>query len=463
MDLNSWDTRLLLIIVLLAINLILKLKSFRSSLDYDTSNHIYFAFLKYHKVPFFASYRFGVKKILPRLYTIGWKLLKTDPYRFRIFNIVSSSLVIILWVLTDSFIDDAEIPFYLLGTILINSLWVNYMSSATEFHSVALIMVMFFLPNIVPFQAAWILQLVLLAFLVGSFKIINGAYILPILAFYDRQILEYLWLVIPGIILFSLYIFWGLSRNFLSVKQYVTNRKWLNPKSVKFIILNPHFCLFIFLLGIGNIYYNSWEWGLLQFVLWGIFLIQRCYTGYMFYPSLVLGLYIAFQTEWLCAIPFFWGLILLFLFFAGHTFFHILIRSPREIVLRFRKRICMEDYSSYLGTRERQVQVLRDKVKKKDSVYLWGSDVVLLLLAKLIHTPNTFYSHNYLFYWSDIKDKQNYAINYLLNEKPRYVIEASIVENMKFPIDKFKNMYTQIGSVGHMTVFERIGLKRSAI
>ena len=447
----------ILILILLIINLCLKLKSFRAPLDYDTSNHLYYAFLKNHKVPFLSSYGFGVKNFLPKLYTIGGKWLENDFCRFRIFNIISSSLVIILWVLSDPFISYAEIPFYLLGVLLINSLWVNYLTSASEFHSVVLIMIIFLLPNIVSLQIAWILQLILLVFLIGSFKIVNIVYLLPVLAFYNKQIMDYKWWFGLGLILIGLYALKGLKSSFISIKQYVGTRKWLNLKSAAFVLRNPHFCLLLILLGIGNIFYAPWQWAFLQLTVWGILLVQRYYTGYFFYPSVVLGLFIAFQTQWLDLIPIYLSLLLVLIIFAGHTFWDILIRSPREIIIRFRK-LCMENWRTYLDKRDLQVQWLKKPLKSGEYVYLWGSEVSLLLLAKMLHSPNTYYSHNYLIYWSEIEDKQNYAINYLLKEKPKYVIECAVIENMKFPKNRFNDIYNQIGSVGNMNVYELLDI-----
>jgi len=451
---NCLGTKFVLIIILLVINLCLKLKSLRAPLDYDTSNHLYYAFLKNHKVPFISSYGFGVKYFLSRLYTVGKDWIKNNPHRFRIFNIFSSSLLIIFWVLLDPFISNAEIPFYFLGVLPINSLWINYMTSASEFHSVALIMVMFLLPEVVSLPMAWILQLVLLAFLIGGFKIINITYLLPVLAFYSEQILDYKWWFGFGLLFFGLYVFRGFKSTFLSTKQYISTRRWLNLKSATFVLRNPHFCLLLVLLGIGNIFYVSWQWALLQLVIWGILLVQRYYTGYFFYPSVVLGLFIAFQTQWLDSIPIHLSLLLVLAVFVGHTFWDILIRSPREIIIRFRK-LCIENWRTYLDKRDLQVQWLKKHLEKGKYVYLWGSEVSLLLLAKLLHSPNTYYSHNHLIYWSNIEDKQNYAVNYLLKEKPKYVIEYAIIENIKFPKDKLKGIYTQIGSVENMNVYER--------
>lgn len=444
----------ILIVILLIINLCLKLKGLRAPLDYDTSNHLYYAFLKNHKVPFLNPYGFGVKNILPKIYTIGWKLLKTDVCRFRIFNIISSSLIIILWVVSDPFISYAEIPFYFLGALLINSLWVNYLKSGSEFYSVVLIMIIFLLPNIVSLPMSWILQLVLLAFLIGSFKIVDIIYLLPVLAFYNKQILDYKWWFCLGLLLFGLYAFKGFKSTFLSVKQYVSTRKWLNLKSVSFVLRNPHFCLLLVLLGLGNIFYVSWQWALVQLAVWAILLVQRYYTGAFFYPSVVLGLFIAFQTQWLDSIPIHLSLLLVLAVFIGHTFRDILILSPREIIIRFRQ-LCIENWRTYLDKRDLQVQWLKKHLKKGEYVYLWGSEVSLLLLAKLLHSPNTYYSHNHLVYWTNIKDKENYAVNYLLKEKPKYVIECAVIENMKFPKDKLKDIYTQMGSVGNMNVYEQ--------
>ncbi len=457
MELIAWDNKALLIVVLLVINFLLKLKTFRAPLDHDTSSHLYFAYLKYHRVPFLSSYGFGVKYFLPRMYTIVMGWMKDAPHRFRVFNMAPSSLVIILWVLSDPLLSSAELPFYFLGVLLINSLWVNYLTSAAEFHSVVLVLAIFFLPQIAPFPVAWVLQLVLLALLIGGFKIVDAAYLLPVLALHGVQILDYKWWVGIGLVLLGIYAFRGLQHTQSSIRQYESKRNWLNPKSMSFIIHCPHFCLFMLLLGLGNIIWTSWEWAVFQLVLWGVLLTQRVFVSYLFYPSLVLGLFIAFQTQWLDVIPFPWGWLFVLAVFLGHTLIYILLLSPRETDIRYRRWISSKEWRAYLDNRDQQVQWLKRHLKSGERVYLWGSHVALLLLSGLRHAPHTFYSHNHLVYWSDVKDKQSYASDYLRKEPPKYVIESEIMENMKFPASEFQDIYAQIGSVGNMAVYERTG------
>ena len=98
---------------------------------------------------------------------------------------------------------------------------------------------------------------------------------------------------------------------------------------------------------------------------------------------------------------------------------------------------------------------LRENIDPEEPVYLWGSEVSLLLLAGLTHIPDTYYSHNHLLYWSGVDDAKQYAINLLREQKPRYIIEAAVIQNMNVPRDELQDLYTEMVKMRNMTVFVR--------
>jgi hypothetical protein len=300
------------------------------------------------------------------------------------------------------------------------------------------------------------MQIGILIILIGGFKLVNAAYAIPVLFFNGTNTIHYKYWIIFGLIILGLYTLWGLKSTYSLKKQYVTTRRWFSIKHLKFILCNFHFVLLMLLLGIGNVLWTSWEWIILQLALWVIFIVQRNYLTYFFYPPLVLGLFIAFQSNWFDHIPMTWSWIVVFAVLGGHTVLNIVLLSPREIDIRFREWICLQKWRSYLDDRDSQIEWLENHLDSTENVYLWGSNVVLLLLARLIHAPHTYYNHNHLFYWSDIKDKNDYAIGYVLENKPKYIVESAVMNEMKFEVTDVDDLYSLCGTVGEMSVYERL-------
>ncbi|BBO88336.1 hypothetical protein DSCOOX_15160 [Desulfosarcina ovata subsp. ovata] len=445
----------MLFMALICLDISLKRKVFRAPVDYDTANHLYFAFLRNRKVPFVSSYGPGIKYILPRVYAFFYKWLDGRPHRFRFFNSVSAILLIALWVVSSQNIVINEVPFYFLGVLLINSLWVNYATSATEFHSVVWIMVLFLIPRITGFEAAWVIQIVLLAGLAAGFKILNVLYFIPVAMFHREELMEnWLWGVSGGTVLL-LFVLRIINTSGASSRSYMKTRKWLHSKNVAFIKANPFFCVLIVVLALGNLLFATWPWRIFLLITWAIFLAQRMYLLYFWYPPLVLGLFIAFQSQWLTCIPFFVGMGLLLAVFGAHHRRHVLAFSPIEIDIRCRSLIMgITSWRDYLERRDRQVAWLRNHIGSEECVYLWGSNVALLLLSGLKHTASTYYSHNHLVYWSDRKDKESHALRHVTAEKPKFIIESDILDGIAFPAKRLGWLYEKSATVEGMTVYQ---------
>jgi len=450
---DSLNNGVFLSLILLLINLILKSKTFLSPIDFDTANHLYFAFLKKKKIPFLSSYNPGIKFLLPRIYSACNLFIGNRPYRFRIINTIASSILIILWVLTDPAIDETEIPFYFIGVLLINSLWINFQTSASEFHESIILILIFTIPGLLRFEIVWIGQILLLMILIGGFKFINILYLPAIIAFQYKNIPTHYILITAGSTISVLYTYTCIKNKFKETKTYSNTRKFLNPKSLLFLKHTPYFWGSVFLLGICNLLFTSWEWAFVQVTVWLIFFIQKSYISYFFYPLVALGFCIAFKNDLFVGIHPLLGYAVLIIFFFSHTVRKILILSPRIMDIQYRN-LFSTGWSQFLDSRDRQIEWLKNNISPEKNVYLWGSNVALLLLSGLTHCPDTFYNHNHLIYWTDIEDKNNYAKNYILEKKPTYIIESEVMENMKFPADEFKKIYNCIVSIDHMSVYQ---------
>lgn len=444
-------------LILIGINLILKIKSYKCPVNFDTASHLYFAFLKKKKINFKSSYDFGIKYLLPRMYLLLRKSLSAFPEQFRIFNILASSLVIIIWVLMDQQLFLYELPYYFLAVLLINSLWVEYQGSATEFYEVILIMLMFLSTVWLSPMIIWLIQLFLLMVLIGGFKITNVFYLIPVILNSWQYIIENKLIGLFGVIVVLNYTFLGGRKSFFPAKNYAATRKWLHQKSINFLKGSPVFVTLLILLIGGNIFYSFYSDFLLlilQIIVFVIFISQRIYVGYLFYPVLVISFFIAFQLNWLIRIGFLYSLLILIFIFFYHTVRYILTKSARQIEIIGREKIFRQaGYAEYLKMRDAQVDWLKSNVKS-DKVYLWGSNVALLLLANLEHIQKTFYNHNHLVYWSLLKDKIQYAKDVIRNNWPQFIIESATMPNFQFPYNEFKNQYFLYHSIGDMKVYK---------
>ena len=448
---------LILLFALLVLNLGLKWKALQTPIDYDTANHLYFAFLRRRRISFFSSYGLGIKYLLPRIYSRFSSLLDGHPNRFRVLNVLSSSVLVGLWVITDPFHSKNEIPFLILGVLLINSLWVNYATSATEFHSVVLVILVIVLPNYLTPPVAWSLQVILLILIFAGFKFVNILYTAPTLLLHSHHILEQIWIYVIGILAITCIATHCVKRSLSSVKSYTKTRTWLGVKSKNFLSSNLFFCGLIGLLTLGNLSYTNLHWISLQVVVVVIFIVQRNYVSYFFYPAIALGLFIALQNHWLDNISLMFSVPLLIFVFLQHTLRNIVLKSAVEMDIRFRERIVKQaSWRTYLENRARQISWLKQNTDKKCRVYLWGSNVALLLLSALNHISDTFYSHNHLVYWSAIKDKERYAIDTINEKKPKFIIESEIMNNIAFPLSKFSESYVSWYKSDGMTVYKRI-------
>ena len=147
---------------------------FNSSLDWDTSNHLYEAKLRRNNHNFKSSYRLGIKIFVIKLYELFWDIINKQLKLFRIFSILSFLITFIY--LNHLTPENSEKYLILLSYFFFISLY-NPQTSATEFFSTLVILIVL---NVFSSQS----DLIFLGFfiiLLNSilFKNIEILYVLP--------------------------------------------------------------------------------------------------------------------------------------------------------------------------------------------------------------------------------------------------------------------------------------------
>lgn len=446
-----------LTIFLILLTILLQAKVFKSPLDWDTSGHLYFAYLRYHGQAFKSSYNPGIKYILPRFYALIMPYIRDRNYRFRVVNLFSSCLLVVLLVVGSGPITAQKVPLFVILVLMANSLWINYATSAVEFHSVPLALIILLLPEFIPFPFVIPAQSFLIILMVAGFKITDCVYFLPVSvgALSSHGVGALIPLALCGGVIagFTAAVFFKYKSSSVT---YAKSRSFFHPKN-RFVLINP---LFIGIVGtavwVGFQHSPFFERSLIFSVV-VVLAAQRMFIAYFFYPVLVFSFFallridiqppFLFQAAW-------WGILAVFLL---HTLPHILIIGARHIDIRMRGWIFLIiGHSKYLDQRHEQASWLEQTVKPHERVYLWGGHVALLLLGKLMHVSNTFYSHNHLFLWSGIKNKAKYAENVIREKKPEYIIAAHPLGDNVFPAENFADCYQRVHTLYDMDVYKLI-------
>ena len=113
---------------------------FNSSLDWDTSNHLYEAKLRNNKIDFKSSYDLGIKIFLIKLYELFWIILNKQLKLFRIFSFLS---FLITFVCLNYFTPENSEKYLILLSYFLFISFYNPQTSATEFFSTLVILIVF--------------------------------------------------------------------------------------------------------------------------------------------------------------------------------------------------------------------------------------------------------------------------------------------------------------------------------
>lgn len=442
------------LIVLLGLHVALQMRFFRSWPDWDTSCHLYFAFLKHRGVCFSASYRSGIKWAVPRLNALLWPLFDGKIWRFRLVNIVAGAVVLLCLLTAVQEMTIGTFALLVLSVLLVNSAYVGAPTSAAEFISVPIAMVTILIGPMVPEPWSLYLQVLLVTLLGLGFKAVDLVYVVPVMGQHYEYAMNQPILGLSAslpVLAAGLYLVFS---GFGSFKEYALSRGFLHPKSIRFLLVNPLFCLGVAWLTYQNCLNGGPDAWLTLGACWGALLVQRMMLLYFWYPLVIFNLYYLLVLGWytiyppwmICAVP--------ALFFLGHSFWMIRY-TPQEYVDDFVRKFTMffRGRALQIATDKKQTEWLQKNIPKDERVYLWGSKTVLLLEACLKHVGETFYNHNHLFYWSSIKDKEAYARDTVEKQEPTYVIEAGVINGVGFPEQYFRDKYSRIGDIDDMRVF----------
>ena len=456
MSLSDWTIFSTFIIIF---HLFLQFRTYKIWPDWDTANHLYFAFLLKNRINIRSSYSFGIKWILPRIYSL---LKINEDERFfdhRIINTFSGILLIIQFIYLGA--QNLSIYNYLwltLTVLIINSLYINFQTSSTEFIDFPIILLTLNLANFLPSNYTLIIPILIIILISYLFKVVDILYVLPILLIHLKNIINQP-ILLCTLILICL-TFTRLLFHF-GVKQantYSKSRRILNPKGIKYIFLNPIWISINFIITIQIVSQKDILSTSAILVAWIILLSQKVLVSYFWYPIVILNLYfwqkldipsfeilkylLPFMILWLIA-----GLIVLCFF-------------DKQYLEPFYRTFFLGEngFKRYREIKSQMVCVewIKKNISKDSNIYLWGTNTALPLKANLLHIEDTFYTHNHLFFWSNIRDKEEYVYEFIKSNYPDYIIESGIINNFKFPEDKFKNQYEKIYGSDNIKIYKLI-------
>jgi len=442
--------------LLIGLHLLLQSRTYKTLSDSDSSAHLYYAFLKNKKIFFKSSYCFGIKWILPRIYTVLERFLKDKFFDHRIVNTFSGLIVFLefKFLITPNLIINNEI-WLLILILVINSMYINYQTSATEFIDTPLIILLIASIPQLPSNYLLIFPLLFIIFLGFTFKASNYVYIIPLFGFHLLNLYQNppLFLFLLIVLITSLLILKNIGIK--GVNKYSKSRVVFHPKSIRYLIFNPFFVFINIITSILIISQFELFSCLSILAAWICILGQRVLAGYFWYPIAVLNIYFFLKMDLIYPkFMFFIGAIVLIRLIVSAL---ICIFMPKKYIEPFIRVLNLGEVSfSHFRKYENELKTINwinDNLDKSNSIYLWGQKTSLLLDCKLNHIGNTFYSHNHLFLWSEIKNIFEYLKSIVLKYKPHYIIEAGIIKNIRFPENEF-NFYKKIYEFNNVRIFE---------
>jgi hypothetical protein len=422
---------------------------FNSSLDWDTSNHLYEAKLRRNNHNFKSSYRLGIKIFVIKLYELFWNIINKQLKLFRIFSILSFLITFIY--LNHLTPENSEKYLILLSYFFFISLY-NPQTSATEFFSTLVILIVL---NVFSSQS----DLIFLGFfiiLLNSilFKNIEILYVMPYIFFISNGKLNiidndnYFYLLIFILMIMGFLIF--LKKKYINTLfHYFLSRTF--SKQIKFIIKNFYIIIPIF-YWIYDLYnFVDLKFKILIFTYLLIFFIQRGLTSYFYYPVFIFTFYISIINNYfLYNEPFF--KILTVIIFISYLITSVLnfIFKDYEVTYRIYNNWYFFIVKEKLLERN-LINFINKKVNKE--FYFWGSKMLIPLQAKNNQLIDNYYSHNHLLLWKkgDIKEKYNKIKKFLNKKNPKYIVESGSMKNLKMTKEisvKYKKIFSnKVGKV----------------
>lgn len=420
---------LILFLILAVISLLIRQRFYKAPIDWDTSYHLYQAKMWAIRSPVKSSYTFGIKIFPIILYYLFYPLWKNNHYRFRILTLASFLISLLIFVFNIPELNSFSIFISFGFVVCLNTIVLYPQTSATEFYSFPLILLMLFIPK-------WGYALGLFDVLLN--KVTNLVFVLIYIPF-EWQKYTLISLLFGIVLLYS-------SRKFEF--EYKTKIFFRANLYWNLVVILP------IIIGFNLEYSITYTLVLAHFF---VMLIQR--KAAYFYWYIVQGLFfvLAIQTKY----PFLYviaisGLLLNFLF--KEIRYSIRFKNGKDYDYFFRQAFVKDaSYKSVIEGNEKNALLISENIKPTDRVYLWGTNVQLLLLANLVHCGKTFYNHHHLVKWSKIKNYITYINQVLLEQKPEFIIVSIPTSEIPFDVSQIPTQYKLfIEGINQLKVYKRI-------
>ena len=444
-------------IFLLGFHFLLQSRSYHVWPDWDSASHLYYAFLRQNAINVLASYSFGIKWGLPRLYQVLGKFWLGKFWDHRILNTIAGAVLLaqFAWVGDRGILPD-DFLFLLCVVLVINSLYVNYQTSATEFLDTPFLLLVLTLSAQLPTNFLLLIPMILVIGIAFTSKAVDFAYVLPIFATHHEGLLQQPFLL--GILCLSVLI--GvvaiLKFGVKGSKTYTKSRGILHPKGMKYILSNPAWVTLNIVMTIEIVSQLELLSSSILAAAWLCLVFQKMPVAYFWYPLAIFNLY--FYLDLGLSLSGFGELLAMIVLLWLAVGSAACIFLPKKYIEPITRQCFMGSggISRYrqVESEQRAVSWLNENIDSEDTIYLWGSQASLPLMSQLKHLAGVFYNHNHLFYWSDLKDKPGYARDIILKFRPRYILEAGIVETENFPEEEFRETYQLYAQMDGLRVFK---------
>ncbi len=423
---------------------------FISSLDWDTSNHLYEAKLRNKKVIFKSSYKIGIKIFNIKLYQIFWTVLKKNLKLFRVFTFIS---FILTFVYVYHITPEISQRYIILITYFFFISFYNPQTSATEFYSTLVILFVFNFPNeeiLTIYAGAFFILLNSLLF-----KNLEILYIIPYFFFFFFEDINiqnidslFLFLIFSFVILLILLCLKKM-KYFRDLFHYFVNRSF--KKSKNFFLKNFYIILPL-IYWIFDLYlFVEFNNKILIFTYIIVFFIQRGLTSYFYYPLFILSFFVSIKTNYFLYNEHIFQ-ILTIVTFASFIFTSILNIFFRDYDITFR---ILNNWNLFIikekFLEKKLIQFITDNIRER--YYFWGSKILIPLKITNDQLIDQYYSHNHLLLWKEGNIEKKYKeIDYFFNtQKPKYIIESGTINNFKINsniLKKYKIIFSnEIGKV----------------
>lgn len=420
-----------------------------SSLDWDSSNHLYNAKLKKKKRLFYSSYRFGLKIFLPYFYSLIWPFIKKNLKFYRVLNLIIFYSTFLL--ITKNLDYQEDIVLILFIFICFNISLFNPQTSATEFISTLFIILLIDIhySYSLPFYLIFFIIVVTSLF----FKINEISYLLPF--FLDKGFENILNInsIIFSLIVLSLIFLLNKKKLFFAIKKYSRTRTLIRPVKFffkNFIVITAIYIWSIYIFLNGDEFVKS-----IFIILYLNYFFQKNLMSYFIYPLIIFNLYFSINLDLIdFSNIYFQFLFLIFLINFSLGFIINLIFKDFEVTYRIFNNFDLNRPKELKS--EKEYFAFMKNTNPKDNVFLWGHRMILLLKIENDQLFDNYYSIMQEKYYFNNKNLLDNTLNYIKLKKPKIIVEydpGSILG--KIPSSLYLE-YQKVFSSGNINVLKRL-------